>query len=428
VYIERSPWEVLVRSDHNPCTYLPHCIKGKVASWILENLAGLPFKVVYNPGVYNGVADGMSRPPITSFESPNYKGLQIMLAMILQQLPSTVMKCRTAWIYTQQDVNLHKTMLDEFRKSTSQTKKNYAAKIFSPAMKRLNDTEFMKSMQLVILAPEPEYAVEAIRRLLILKTTISDVMIPNTLVNQVTNQRDIGVERAKALGILRKSRKVVFLETGVSWVLINANDKNHTSDMVYPVNAPEIKQEIEFDLESGEQITAPELILPDDDPVIEPSAHILSKERIIHEQLSAIEKKKFFQRVRDRKKAEQREDQVWVYTDEDEIFGKLDRVIVPESLASELIMLTHNQMAHLGIRKTTDLLQRSYYWENMREDVVLNIRTCKCQIAKAKRLRFHGMFRAVIRCSLWNRFLRCSAICNGRKMGFNCSGLMFTLG
>ena len=65
-----------------------------------------------------------------------------------------------------------------------------------------------------------------------------------------------------------------------------------------------------------------------------------------------------------------------------------DRILVPDSRIGEIITWYHDAMTagHWGARKTHQILQRKYIFNNMKEAVDLHVRTCNiCQRVKSER-------------------------------------------
>ena len=61
------------------------------------------------------------------------------------------------------------------------------------------------------------------------------------------------------------------------------------------------------------------------------------------------------------------------------------RLLIPKEKRTELIKMTHQDLAHIGALKTSELLKENYYWRNMDLDVRLEIAKCKsCAQRKTK--------------------------------------------
>lgn len=55
-------------------------------------------------------------------------------------------------------------------------------------------------------------------------------------------------------------------------------------------------------------------------------------------------------------------------------------LVVPTALKQQALEQTHAQVGHLGIEKTLTKVQGLYYWQNMKVDVIMNVRNClTCQ-------------------------------------------------
>ena len=53
------------------------------------------------------------------------------------------------------------------------------------------------------------------------------------------------------------------------------------------------------------------------------------------------------------------------------------RLLIPKEKRTELIKKTHEDLAHIGSAKTSDLIKENYYWRNMDLDIRLEIAKCK---------------------------------------------------
>ena len=51
--------------------------------------------------------------------------------------------------------------------------------------------------------------------------------------------------------------------------------------------------------------------------------------------------------------------------------------VLPESYGKEALQGCHDDLGHLGIERTIDLLRDQFYWPRMMEDTIRHIRQCK---------------------------------------------------
>ena len=61
------------------------------------------------------------------------------------------------------------------------------------------------------------------------------------------------------------------------------------------------------------------------------------------------------------------------------------RLVVPTTLRQRILRECHDipSVGHVGIRRTLELLERSYHWRGMRKDATQYVRTCPtCQMIK----------------------------------------------
>ena len=66
--------------------------------------------------------------------------------------------------------------------------------------------------------------------------------------------------------------------------------------------------------------------------------------------------------------------------------GDQRKLVVPTSLRQRILRECHDvpSVGHVGIRRTLELLERSYHWKHMRSDATSYVQTCPtCQMVKA---------------------------------------------
>ena len=68
----------------------------------------------------------------------------------------------------------------------------------------------------------------------------------------------------------------------------------------------------------------------------------------------------------------------------DQVMGSFNKLLVPESLRSQLIELVHDQWAHQGMNRTYELLRRRCFWPGMYHQIKRHIQQClRCSLTKA---------------------------------------------
>ena len=53
------------------------------------------------------------------------------------------------------------------------------------------------------------------------------------------------------------------------------------------------------------------------------------------------------------------------------------QLVLPESFRTQALKGCHNDLGHLGVKRTLDLLRDQFYWPGMMEDVTRHIRQCE---------------------------------------------------
>ena len=53
------------------------------------------------------------------------------------------------------------------------------------------------------------------------------------------------------------------------------------------------------------------------------------------------------------------------------------QLVLPESFRTQALKECHDDLGHLGVERTPDLLRDQFYWPGMMEDVIRHIRECE---------------------------------------------------
>ena len=56
--------------------------------------------------------------------------------------------------------------------------------------------------------------------------------------------------------------------------------------------------------------------------------------------------------------------------------GKIKQLILPEKYKAEVLKSLHDEIGHLGIERTTDLVRERFYWPHLASDVMKYVKTC----------------------------------------------------
>ena len=63
-YLQASPHVTIIETDHKPLTWLQNATSPLVLGWVVQHMWQFPWVVRYVKGRDNGLADGLSRPPV----------------------------------------------------------------------------------------------------------------------------------------------------------------------------------------------------------------------------------------------------------------------------------------------------------------------------------------------------------------------------
>lgn len=84
------------------------------------------------------------------------------------------------------------------------------------------------------------------------------------------------------------------------------------------------------------------------------------------------------------------------------LFQKMDsqiywRLVIPYNLGKKLIKTVHEELAHIGIYKTTKYFEQLYFWKGMNKDIKKVIRNCDlCQRVKYNNVCMEGEYQTII--------------------------------
>lgn len=74
-YFNASKHVPLIRVDHKPLLWVKHASSPMVVKWLLEYVQDVDFRIEYRPGVAHINADGLTRVPMTTMDTPTAAGL-----------------------------------------------------------------------------------------------------------------------------------------------------------------------------------------------------------------------------------------------------------------------------------------------------------------------------------------------------------------
>lgn len=95
------------------------------------------------------------------------------------------------------------------------------------------------------------------------------------------------------------------------------------------------------------------------------------------------------------------------------------RLVVPESLRTEILTKMHEQSGHQGIQRTYALLQERFWWENMFKDVCEHIASCSCRMSKLRANKWNDFVGDHITVTERWHTLACDWLYTGRRGKYN---------
>ena len=59
--------------------------------------------------------------------------------------------------------------------------------------------------------------------------------------------------------------------------------------------------------------------------------------------------------------------------------GLSKQIVLPKKFRSTVLQERHNNMGHVGVERTANLIRDRFYWPKMLSDIEVHLKSCKCQ-------------------------------------------------
>jgi len=233
---------------------------------------------------------------------------------------------------------------------------------------------------LTIMVPRPETAPLVCRRLL-MNDSPGAVLVPSDLVSYIHTSGDVIDETVKKR--LMEATKIAFLSAGLVWIVHGLATK--ATCHILPVSVTETSSTVEH----AETVTPPPLLHN------WKREHVGSLEDWISNTSTSLETER---KTLDLDVMAKRASGLTLRL----VDGGVGQIYVPlhpgvpQRYRTALIWLVHQNLMHMAHGTVASELLRTFWWPHLRRDVKSIVTSCdQCQLAKGKRRKAHGNFRAV---------------------------------
>ena len=341
-----SPFKLMVHSDHLPLKWMKLSRRGTICDFVLFDMGGMDYEILYKPGKINIVADALSRYPMVSPNKFHLKGLIHALNTLLKELPKSV-RSGNFWLN-------HHTRMDTLELARVLQVWQGCNKL--PLIKAAKDRFIISGKyDFALLMPEPCEA-PALAKKMFAAFPVKDfaILIPTDLIHQVPLSGPEDNQFAEDIqNMVDNASKIVLTGTGYTWLFRVA--KQQKIQQVLLTKAPLILSELQLkqflDKQDMDEIS---------------SHHPMNN---VHMRTDGL---------------------ILIRTQ-----NVPSKVYVPKELRKPLMEQTHVELGHLGSKKVFEKLDQSFTWPTMKQDTRKFGVCAMCVLAKAKRNLSHGQFNAL---------------------------------
>ena len=328
---------------------------------MLEKCAGLTYKIEYQEGIKNKVADAMSRAPFV--ETPVYNvGIVGMLNSLLSRLDKSVRETYRFWVWADKDTAMVSRLIKDWREDTKNV-------IITSAP---NKASYSAEWDMAVLIPSGDRAPSVCESLLKSGKPFA-CLVPSDLVSWIAldmkQQRNMDVQAR-----LDAASKFSSLDENLTWIVSSTGSHRHEIFVL-----ADVEEEVNESMAAKD-----EAIVCENKPDVGDIHQDWPAEQAREEKQLRAEASGHVTTIGQQLLVELKE-------------GERAKILVPAARRVALIKKTHEASLHHGWKKTLTTLRNTFAWKGMSSQVKRVVESCvECAQTRGRRNLAHGQFSSVI--------------------------------
>lgn len=381
-YTVCNPYTVQCWTDHSPLTWIKHTSgKGPVSQFIVDMLSQVDYEMNYLKGDDNIVADALSRFPMLGPQRLRRAGMAESLHILLSALLKADIDTTKVWFNTQKDTKFLVSHLYDWCEGRKKLPTLDHIDMKSCYHDTFSESNIKKiKYTFGIWAPPADKITRQVVAALRQNKPFA-CLIPADLVNYLAIDNK-GKRHHDIDEKVEKARKIVFLSTGLVWLIHGVNITDNYKQVYSNERVtPEYELDVLMKNLSSSNLTP---CLP----------QCNTRPQWIQEQRRNRCKELW---VGEPKVDDKTQDGLLVYRETEQSPPK---TIIPIPLQVPLIKWKQQQMCHMAPKKIFNELKKRYHFKHMFKKCEQVVRDCAlCNLLKARMRLAHRHFRAKLFCT-----------------------------